>query len=115
MCESPEICGCINAENLQNTTGSPGGDTSKSQENINHLFISLVLTLSVLFFAGTYFHDDKLPYIAYVYYRGFLKQMLVFHKKFSKLPVIVQICLRPRNPWRLVPVKIIFTIVHFTL
>ena len=60
MCESPEICGCINAENLQDTTGSPGGDTSNSLENINHLFISLVLTLLVLFFAGTYFHDDKI-------------------------------------------------------
>ena len=60
MCESPEICGCINAENLQDTTGSPGGDKSKSLENIKHLFISLVLTLLVLFFAGTYFYDDKI-------------------------------------------------------
>ena len=60
MCECPDICGCINAENLQDTTGSPGGNTSKSPENINYLFISVVLTLLVLFFAGTYFHDDKI-------------------------------------------------------
>ena len=60
MRESPETYGCINAENLQDTTGSPGGDTSKSLENINYLFISLVLTLLVLFFSGTYFHDDKI-------------------------------------------------------
>ena len=60
MCESPEICGCVNAENLQDTTGSSGGDTPKSLENINHLFISLVLTMLVLFFTGTYFHDDKI-------------------------------------------------------
>ena len=32
--ESPKICGCINAENLQDTTGSPGGDTSKSLKTI---------------------------------------------------------------------------------
>ena len=30
----PEICGCINADNLQDTTGSPGGATSKSLKTI---------------------------------------------------------------------------------
>ena len=79
MCESPEISGCINAENLQDTTGSPGGNTSKSLENITYLFISLVFTLLEQFFVGTYFRDDKITiYIVYVYYCGFPKQMLYF-------------------------------------
>ena len=57
MCESPEICGCINAENLQDTTGSPGGDTSKSLK----VFIYQPCKYLVgVVFAGTYFRHDKI-------------------------------------------------------
>ena len=89
LCETREISGCINAENLQDTTGSPGRDTSKSLENINYLFISLVITLLVLFFAGTYFHDDKITINYVCYYRGFPKQMLDFPSKIFKTACII--------------------------
>ena len=58
MYESPEICGCINVESLQTTTGSPGGDTFKRLKTI--CFIRLVNTLLVLFFVGTYFRGDNI-------------------------------------------------------
>ena len=89
MFESPEICGCINPENLHDTTGSPGGDTFKSLENINYLLISLVRTLLVLFNFSRVLISTMINYhiLRMFTIADFPNKCWIFLQKFPKLPV----------------------------